>query len=75
MIVGPWSLAMSLLVAVVSAVGFALFGPIAWDAALIVGAAALLGGVAGVRVARRVPAPVLRAVVIVFGVAVATAIM
>jgi uncharacterized membrane protein YfcA len=66
---------LSLLVAAVSAVGFAIFGPIAWDAALIVGVASLLGGVAGVRVARRLPAPVLRGVVIVYGVAVAIALL
>jgi len=66
---------LSLLVAVVGAVGFALFGPIAWDAALIVGAACLLGGVAGVRVARRLSAALLRAIVVVFGVAVAIALL
>ena len=62
---------LSLLVAVVSALGFALFGPVAWDAALVVGVACLAGGVAGVRVARRLPAPLLRGAVIVYGVAVA----
>jgi uncharacterized membrane protein YfcA len=66
---------LSLLVAGVSAAGFALFGPIAWDAALIVGATSLLGAVAGVRVARRLPAPLLRGVVIVFGAGAAIAIM
>ncbi len=66
---------LSLLVAVVSALGFALFGPIAWDAALVVGVACLAGGVAGVRIARRLPAPVLRAIVIAFGVAVAIALL
>jgi uncharacterized membrane protein YfcA len=66
---------LSLVVAVVAAVAFALFGPIAWDAALVVGAASLVGGAAGVRVARRLPAPVLRAVVVVYGVAVAIALM
>jgi uncharacterized membrane protein YfcA len=62
---------LSLLVAVVGAVGFAIFGPIAWDAAAIVGVMSLLGGVAGVGVARRLPAVVLRAVVIAYGVSVA----
>ena len=66
---------LSLLVAVVSALAFALFGPIAWDAALIVGAACLLGGVAGVRIARRLSAPLLRGLVVVFGVAVAIALL
>jgi len=66
---------LSLLVAVVSAVAFAILGPVAWDAALIVGATCLLGGVAGARLARRLPAPLLRGVVIVFGIAAAIAIM
>ncbi len=66
---------LSLLVAVVSAVGFALFGPIAWDAVLVVGVACLLGGVAGVGVARRLPPGVLRGAVIAFGVAVAIALL
>ena len=66
---------LSLLVAAVSAVSFALFGPIAWDAALVVGVAALGGGVAGVHVARRLPAAVLRGAVIAFGVAVAIALL
>ena len=66
---------LSLLVAVVSAVGFALFGPIAWDAALIVGVACLGGGVAGVRVARRLSAALLRGVVVVYGVAVAIVLL
>lgn len=66
---------LSLLIAIVTVAGFALFGPIAWDAAAVVGAACLVGGAAGVRVARRLPAPVLRAVVIAYGVAVAIALL
>lgn len=66
---------LSLLVAVVCAAGFALLGPVAWDAALVVGVACLPGGVAGVRVARRLPAPVLRAAVVAFGVAVAIVLL
>ncbi len=66
---------LSLLVAVVGAVGFAVFGPIAWDAAAIIGVTCLLGGVAGVGVARRLPAGVLRAVVIAYGVGVAIALL
>lgn len=66
---------LSLLIAAVSAAGFALFGPIAWDAALIVGGACLLGGGVGVRVARRLPAPLLRGVVIAFGASVAIVLL
>jgi uncharacterized membrane protein YfcA len=65
----------ALLVAVVSAVAFALFGPVAWDAALIVGAACLAGGLGGVRLARRLSARLLRAAVIVYGVGAAIAMM
>ncbi|MGI9097018.1 MAG: sulfite exporter TauE/SafE family protein [Solirubrobacteraceae bacterium] len=65
---------LSLIVAIVAAVGFALFGPIAWDAAIVIGATSLAGGAAGVHVARRLPAPLLRGVVIALGVAVAIAL-
>jgi uncharacterized membrane protein YfcA len=66
---------LSLLIAIVTVAGFALFGPIAWDAAAIVGTACLAGGAAGVRLARRLPAPLLRAVVIAYGVAVAIVLL
>ncbi|MEA2142733.1 MAG: uncharacterized protein QOI64_1163 [Solirubrobacteraceae bacterium] len=66
---------LSLLVAIVGAVGFAIFGPIEWDAAAIIGATSLLGGAAGVGVARRLPAAVLRAVVIAYGVIVAIVLL
>ena len=66
---------MSLLVAVVGAVAFAVFGPVAWDAAAIVGATCMLGGAAGVSVARRLPAAVLRGVVITYGVVVAIVLL
>jgi len=66
---------LSLLVAVVCAAAFAVFGPVAWDAAAIVGASCLLGGAAGVSVARRLPASVLRAVVIAYGVSVAIVLL
>jgi uncharacterized membrane protein YfcA len=66
---------LSLLVALVTAFGFALFGPVAWDAAAIVGVTCLAGGAAGVGIARRLPAPVLRGVVIAYGVAVAIVLL
>lgn len=66
---------LSLTVAVVSAVGVALFGPVAWLPALIVGAGTLLGGRVGVGVARRLPEPALRAAVITLGVIVAIALL
>jgi len=66
---------LSLLVAVVTAAGFALFGPVAWDAAAIVGVTCLAGGAAGVGAARRLPAPILRGLVIAYGVIVAIVLL
>jgi uncharacterized membrane protein YfcA len=62
---------LSLVVGLAATVYFAIFGPIAWDAAAVVGLANLAGGQVGVAVARRLDARVLRAVVVVFGVGVA----
>ena len=66
---------LSLLVALVTALGFALFGPVAWDAAALVGITSLAGGALGVGLARRLPAPVLRGLVIAYGVAVAIVLL
>lgn len=66
---------LSLSVAVVSALGVALFGPVDWVAAAIVGAGALVGGRVGVGLARRLPEPVLRGAVIALGVTVAVALL
>jgi uncharacterized membrane protein YfcA len=66
---------LSLTAAVVSALGVALFGPVAWGAALIVGAGTLVGGRVGVGVARRLPDPVLRGAVIALGVTVAVVLL
>jgi uncharacterized protein len=66
---------LSLTVAVVSAVAVALFGPVDWGAALIVGAGTLAGGRIGVGVARRLPEPVLRGAVIALGVTVAVVLL
>jgi uncharacterized membrane protein YfcA len=66
---------LSLTVAVVSAVAVAIFGPVAWTSALIVGAGTLVGGHLGVGVARRLPEPALRAAVIVLGVIVAITLL
>ena len=66
---------LSLLVACVSAVGFALFGPVAWDAAAVVGVACLAGGALGVGAARRLAEGLLRGLVIVYGVAVAIVLL
>lgn len=62
---------LSLTINAVALVAFGIFGPVAWDAVLVVAVASLLGGYAGARVARRIPASVLRAGVVLYGVVVA----
>jgi uncharacterized membrane protein YfcA len=66
---------LSLTVAVVSAVAVALFGPVDWPSALIVGAGTLVGGRVGVGIARRLPERVLRGAIIALGVIVALALL
>jgi uncharacterized protein len=66
---------LSLLIGSVAAVYFAFFGPVKWPAALVMAAASLVGGQAGVGLARRLDDRVLRAVVVVFGVAVAVVLL
>jgi uncharacterized membrane protein YfcA len=66
---------LSLVVAIITAAGFALFGPVAWTAALVIGAACLLGGWLGVRAVRRLPATALRWTIIGYGVTVAIVLM
>jgi uncharacterized protein len=54
-----------------SAVAFFIaFGPVRWGAALVMAAASFAGGHGGVAVARRLPANVLRGLVVAFGVGV-----
>jgi uncharacterized membrane protein YfcA len=65
---------LSLVVGLAAAVYFAVFGHVAWVAALVMAAASLAGGWAGVGVARRLPADVLRGLIVVFGVGVAIAL-
>jgi uncharacterized membrane protein YfcA len=62
---------LSLIINVIAAVFFALFGPVAWLPVLIMALASLLGGHVGVHLARRLSSRLLRAVVIAFGVVVA----
>jgi uncharacterized membrane protein YfcA len=66
---------LSLVVGVVSAVFFAVLGPVVWHAAAGMAVASLLGGQVGVHVARRLNATALRAAVIVFGVAVSLVLL
>ncbi len=62
---------LSFVVNAVAALCFVFLGPVAWTAAAVMVPAALLGGVAGGLLARRLDAAVLRYVVVAFGVAVA----
>jgi hypothetical protein len=66
---------LSFVIGAVAAVSFALFGPVKWGAAAITAAASLGGGQAGVVVARRLPANVLRGLVVAFGVGVAVVLL
>jgi hypothetical protein len=58
---------LQLIVATVSLLVFALFGPVDWAAALLVAPLSLLGGAVGGRFVRRLSEPVLRACVVGFG--------
>ena len=62
---------LALLVNGVAAVVFVILSHIAWEAAGVLAAGALLGGQAGATVGRRLPPTVLRAIIVVVGVAVA----
>jgi uncharacterized protein len=61
---------LSLVIGLAAVAWFAVFGPVAWGAAAVMAAASLVGGRAGAGLARRLSAPVLRWVIIAFGVGV-----
>ncbi len=58
---------LSLIIGVVTAVCFALFGPVVWGTAAIMAVANFAGGHAGVLLARRMSASTLRASIVAFG--------
>jgi hypothetical protein len=58
----------SLVLSLLSVAAFAAAGAVAWPQALVMAAAATAGGFAGARIARRLPAAAVRAVVVVTGV-------
>jgi uncharacterized membrane protein YfcA len=62
---------LSLVVAVVAAIVFALFGPVRWEAAGVMAVASYVGGHAGVGIARRISDEALRRGIIVLGTGVA----
>jgi uncharacterized membrane protein YfcA len=49
---------------------FAIFANIHWGAALALAPATVIGGYAGARLARKLPARILRVVIVTFGVAI-----
>jgi uncharacterized membrane protein YfcA len=61
---------LSAAVGLVTVVVFAIFAPIHWGAALILAPATVVGGYAGARLARRLPARVLRTIIVTFGTAI-----
>ena len=50
-----------------AAIAFLIFGHVAWGAVALIAAGATLGGIVGSRYGRRLPDPVLRAVIVVVG--------
>ncbi len=66
---------LSVLVNGVAAAVFIAHGSLAWSAVGALAAGSLVGGFVGARVALRIPVPVLRALVVVIGVATFVALM
>jgi uncharacterized membrane protein YfcA len=59
--------AVSAVVAVGTVVAFAIFGPVDWVAAAVVAPASIVGGYAGARLARHLPASLLRGAIVIAG--------
>jgi uncharacterized membrane protein YfcA len=66
---------LSLLVNTVALIAFALLGPVQWTVVAVAAPGCLVGGYLGARVARRMPAGALRAVIVVFGLGVGVALL
>ncbi len=66
---------LSFVINAVALVAFGIFGPVAWEAVLVVAATSLTGGYLGARVARRIPPVVLRTVVVLYGVVVSVVLL
>jgi uncharacterized membrane protein YfcA len=66
---------LSLVINAVALVAFGVFGPVAWEAVLVVATTSLAGGYLGARVARRVPAVALRTMVVLYGVVVSVILL
>jgi uncharacterized protein len=59
----------------VAAILFMLVADVAWDAAAVLAAGAIIGGQVGAKVGRRLPSQVLRAIIVVVGTAVAVKLL
>lgn len=66
---------LALVINFVALVAFALFAEVAWGPAAIMAVAAILGGYAGVRIARRVNPLLLRGAIVAYGLVVATVLL
>ena len=66
---------LALLINGVAAVLFILLAPVAWLPAALIAVSSTVGGQIGARVGRRLPAPVLRGVIVVAGIAVAVKLL
>ncbi|GAA0477363.1 UPF0721 transmembrane protein [Paractinoplanes deccanensis] len=58
---------LSAVVGLVTLLVFAVFGPVNWTAVLVLAPATVVGGYFGAKLAQRLPAPVLRALIVTFG--------
>ncbi len=65
----------SVVVNAVAVAAFGIFGPVAWEAVLVVALASLTGGYLGGRLAGRVPSRLLRGAVVVYGVVVSVVLL
>ena len=61
---------LSAVIGLVTVAAFAAFGPVDWVAVAVIAPAALVGGYAGARLARRLPPALWRAGIVTFGVAI-----
>jgi uncharacterized membrane protein YfcA len=67
--------AISAVVGLVTVVAFAVFGPVNWTDVALLAPMTITGGYAGAQLARRMPAPVLRAVIVGFAVVVGVVLL
>ncbi len=65
----------SLVINTVALVAFGLFGPVAWEAVLVIAVTALAGGFLGAKIASRIPSSLLRALVVLYGVVVSVVLL